>query len=114
MSNTNQFRKQIISWSNRFPLDGAFRKKYNIAFGSAEHREINQIDVYFEWLEEELHREFLDKAREEIRNEAEFKKGVWIKESIELEEDEIALFNKLSVKSINDASALAIEEENEQ
>jgi hypothetical protein len=108
VSNIDQLRSQIIDWSNRFPLDGSFRKKYNIAFGSEEHRKINQIDVYLEWLEEKLHSEFLEKAKQEIEDEKEFRKGNWLKDSQSDAEDEI-LFSKLNVSSINEQSQLAVE-----
>lgn len=111
MSIIDQLRKQIIDWSNKFPLDSSFRKKHNIPFGSEEHRRINQIDVYYEWLEEELHKEFLEKAKKELQNEADFEKGIWLRESVAEGSNDIDLFNKLNVKSINDASQLSIEDE---
>lgn len=112
MSRIDQFRKYIIDWSNRFPLDSSFRKKHNIAFGSEEHRRVDQVDVYFEWLEEELHKEFLEKAKQELKDEAEFEKGIWLKDSLAAgTQNEIDLFNKMSIKNINDASELAIEDD---
>ena len=41
----------LINWSS-FPIDYWWRKRYNIPFGSKEHREMNFIDMYIEWKED--------------------------------------------------------------
>lgn len=46
-----QVESLIIWWNTEFPLDRAYRKKYNIAFNSVEHQNTNQIDVLFEQME---------------------------------------------------------------
>lgn len=40
----------IFSW-HEFPLDYWWRKRYNIPFGSRQHREMNFIDIYVEYQE---------------------------------------------------------------
>ncbi len=35
----------IIWWNNSFPYDRHYRKKYNIGFGSPEHRAMCQLDI---------------------------------------------------------------------
>lgn len=47
-------REEIVVWSNKFPLDRWWRLKYNIPYNSFEHREISQVDIFFEWYEEQL------------------------------------------------------------
>jgi hypothetical protein len=40
----------IFNW-HEFPLDYWWRKRYNIPFGSRQHREMNFIDIYVEYQE---------------------------------------------------------------
>lgn len=40
----------IFSW-HEFPLDYWWRKRYNIPFGSRQHREMNFIDICIEYQE---------------------------------------------------------------
>ena len=42
----------IINWNQRWPIDFWWRKKYNIPFGSEEHRQANFIQMYYEYYEE--------------------------------------------------------------
>ena len=44
----------IFEWSSRFRYDRLWRKKYNIPFGSKQHLEANQIDIYLDILEDKL------------------------------------------------------------
>ena len=41
----------LFSW-NQFPIDYWWRKKYNVPFGSPQHREMSFIDMYIEYQEE--------------------------------------------------------------
>lgn len=59
----------IFSW-HEFPLDYWWRKKYNIPFGSRQHREMNFIDMLVEYREDLLLKELSKK--EEEREEADF------------------------------------------
>lgn len=43
----------LNQWHNRFVLDFWWRKRYNVPFGSSQHREMNFIDMYIDWREEE-------------------------------------------------------------
>ena len=42
----------LTEWHNSFILDYWWRKKHDIAFGSAAHREMNFIDMFIEYQEE--------------------------------------------------------------
>ena len=57
-------KKFLIWWNNNFPLDRAYRKKYNIAFNSEEHKKVNQIDVILDMIEDELFEEHLKEHKE--------------------------------------------------
>jgi len=43
----------IINWNQKWPIDFWWRKKYNVSFGSEEHRQANFIQMYYEWYEAE-------------------------------------------------------------
>lgn len=43
--------KFVFDWHN-FPLDYWWRKKYNIPFGSQQHRDMNFIDMLVEYRED--------------------------------------------------------------
>ena len=53
---TTDLRRKVISflneWHNGFIIDYWWRKKYNVAFGSPAHREMNFIDMLIEYQEE--------------------------------------------------------------
>lgn len=46
------FQKFILEWNQRYPFDRYIRKKYNILFGSPEHRALNFIDMSIEFKED--------------------------------------------------------------
>lgn len=50
----NNYKRFLIEWNNRFPLDRRFRKKYNISFNSEEHRKTNQVDMFLDLLEDSM------------------------------------------------------------
>lgn len=98
MSAQEQLRRQIIEWSNRFPLDYSFRKKRQIIFGSEQHRALNEIDIYFEWLEEKLHNEFVEMAKQQLKNEKDYADGTWIRS---VDDDDNIAFKKIKVGDFN-------------
>lgn len=91
----------LIEWNNKFPLDREYRAKNNVIFGSKEHREINQIDLYMQFFEDQLFEEFIGRAKDTIEKEKLFKKGQWITEPLIPDEDSDKLFEKLNVEDIN-------------
>lgn len=50
---TRKLNNFIADWS-RFPIDLWWRKRYNIPFGSPQHRSMNFIDMAIEYQEELL------------------------------------------------------------
>jgi len=52
----SDLRKEVINflstWHNNFILDYWWRKKYNVPFGSEQHRNMNFIDMLIEYQEE--------------------------------------------------------------
>lgn len=45
ISLTTDIRNFIINWNNKFPIDYWWRKKYNIPFGSIDHKNMSMIDM---------------------------------------------------------------------
>lgn len=43
---------RFIDWWHEFPIDYWWRKKYNVPFGSKQHREMNFFDMLIEWRED--------------------------------------------------------------
>lgn len=54
----------IFRW-HEFPLDYWWRKRYNIPFGSRQHREMNFIDIYVEYQEGLLLKQTQDEYEQE-------------------------------------------------
>ena len=80
---------KIIEWNVRFPYDRRWRKKYNIAFNSPNHKESSFLDQLFDLEEDKL----FDKLSSDnyIPNS-----GDWLncKNSDSSFEDEIKRFNE--------------------
>lgn len=93
----------LIWWNNKFPYDRIYRKKYNIAFGSLEHKQINQIDVFLDIKEDRLYEKHI-KLRQEEKDglEAYKKEGKWLKESTLGDKNFDELFDKLDVDKLNE------------
>ena len=74
------FRRLVIDWNNRYPLDRWFRKKHNIRFNSSQHRGANLLDIYFEFIEEKIYsdaqKEFMIQSEKDLR----YKKNGWLEE----------------------------------
>ena len=106
----SDLKRFIVAWNNKYPLDRRFRKKYNIAFNSEEHRRYNQIDVYLDLLEDSM----VEKERESYLNYSKLKEeyqkdGVFLlsQEERMTEEEKDDLFEKLRKgirKTIKDSS----------
>lgn len=98
---TRLIKSFIIRWNNEYPLDKAFREKYKIPFNSPQHREINQMDILYEFYEDSLIKESIENQEERNEKQKLFEKGVWLNENISssLNEDrfddiDISAFNK--------------------
>lgn len=94
-------RTFMIRWNNENPLDKKFREKYKIPFNSPQHREINQLDILLEFIEDEVFTEFEQRVHREIEREESYSKGQWIKEAEESSERDEDLFDKIDVSLFN-------------
>lgn len=57
-------RENILLWNALYPLDRHYRKKYDIGFGSVQHKETDQVLLFFDLFEESV-LEHEQKKREE-------------------------------------------------
>jgi hypothetical protein len=64
----------IIDWNIRFRYDRQYRKKYNIPFGSKEHLETNQIDIYLDSLEDKQFEKLEKEYRQIVKDKEDYKK----------------------------------------
>ncbi|SHL15002.1 hypothetical protein SAMN05444266_102218 [Chitinophaga jiangningensis] len=89
-----------VKWNNRFPLDKWYRKKYQVGFGTAAHRELCQINILVEFLEDQVFEESRAFYLHQEENEKELKKGNWIRERKDPEQED-KLFGDLSNIDLN-------------
>lgn len=91
------FKSIVIWWNNLFVLDRWWREKHNIPFNSSLHRSTSQIDIYYEWIEEKTLTAHFKQKEKELKEEKDFKNGIYIKEQIEEDFD----LDKLDFSQIN-------------
>ena len=102
------WKKFIIQWNNEHPLDKKFREKYNIPFNSPQHRQISQLDIYLEYLEDVAYAEYEQKIEQSIEDQKALEKGEWIQPMTQQEIDKEAedLFDKINISSLNEESKI--------
>lgn len=86
---TDDIRKYVVRWNNKFPYDRWWRQKHGVAFGSPEHKETSFIDQYFEFVEDMMFTELQEerkKANDYVPNMGEFMKEVTPSENESMEE----------------------------
>lgn len=88
----------IAQWNLRFKYDRKWRKKYNIPFGSKEHLESNQIDIYFDLLEDNLFHKLQKEYIELMKDSEEFKNnGKFLRDQVLSQEEEDKLYKKIKL-----------------
>lgn len=53
-----EIRNSIVKWNNQYPLDYYWRKKYNIPFGSEEHKNITFLEQTIDYEEDVMIKEY--------------------------------------------------------
>jgi len=51
-------RSFVLEWNVDYPIDKWWRDKYNIPFGSAQHRSMSHLDMLFVYIEYFLYKGF--------------------------------------------------------
>ncbi len=89
----------VIRWNNLYRYDYWWRQKYGVPFNSEMHREANQIDILFEYIENNLSNEALAKYKDDGAKQKRLKEtGQWMKESESKKEAIVEAFDKLDLK----------------
>lgn len=82
----------VFDWHN-FPLDYWWRKKYNVPFGSQQHRDMNFIDMLIEYREEivinEFKKEYRQKQEEQDNRDLGLAEEISNKKVIQLSQEQI-------------------------
>lgn len=94
-------RDLIIRWNNDHPLDKTFREKYKIAFNSPQHREINQLDILLEYIEDQVFTEYKADVEHRLNKEKQYQEGKWLEEKQLSNEESQDLFDKIDIFKIN-------------
>lgn len=81
-------KRFIFNW-HEFPIDYWWRKRYNIPFGSQQHRSMNYIDMYIEYQEDLLLKERLKSIEDEQNEEINEQLGIKDNKEINLSQEEI-------------------------
>lgn len=90
----------LISWNIKFRYDRLWRQKYSIPFGSKEHLEMSQIDIFLDILEDKLFEKAQKAHFERLKDLEEFSKtGKILKEEVLSPEEEDKLFKKINYKN---------------
>jgi len=74
-----ELKDLILRWNKEYPFDYVWRKKYNVAFNSPQHREMNFIDIKFDILEEQLIIESIEIVKKQKENKENYMiTGKWL------------------------------------
>lgn len=68
MTKKNDIRITVADWNNRFPLDRWWRKKYNVSFFSPQHRKSTFFGQYYEYHEDRMFEDIIEKNLKEEEN----------------------------------------------
>ena len=91
-------RELVVKWDNQWRYDYWWREKHNIPFNSKAHREANQRDIAFEYMENHLSNKAIDKYKNDEDKKHELEKtGQWMKEGDNSKKIQEA-FDKIDIK----------------
>lgn len=95
------WRTFMIRWNNEHPLDKQFREKHNIVFNSIQHRQINQFDLFLQYVEDQLFEEAMSSSIDNKNKAQQLKKGEWLQEQVTTKEENDDLFDKIDLSNMN-------------
>lgn len=94
-------KKEIIQWNNKFPLDKWWRIKYKIPYNSLQHQEISQVDIFFEYYEDILFKQFEEESKLNQDKEFKLSQGELLTNRSRTIEEEFDLFDSLNLSNFN-------------
>jgi len=92
-------REAVVKWNNAWRYDHWWRQKHNVAYNSRLHREMNQIDICFEYFENHMSSEAIDQYQQDKSKEEKFKEGKWIEENKGTEKASKEDFDKIDISN---------------
>lgn len=96
-------RQFLLDWNEEFPLDHWWRKKYNVAFNSPQHKCVSHIDMYYDWLEENMFEDYVTNLQREIERRKIYQEtGKWLFVDEEKQKEQlIDQFDNLDISAFN-------------
>jgi len=102
-------RSLVINWNNDYPVDYWWRKRYNVAFGSEQHKQMSFIEMTFEYIEYveyriiEIEQILESKRKTDIKNNELFTQTSPGKEIVHMTKKEAAEeYDNLDLSQFND------------
>lgn len=97
-------KKFVIEWNNKYPLDHWWRKKYNVPFGSTQHKEMTFLDMLIDFEEDRMFEEYKENVAKRLsangdENDIIFKDKNVMKMT---EEEEQKEFENLDISQFNE------------
>jgi hypothetical protein len=71
----------ITAWNATWRSDYWWRKKYNVAFNSEQHRAMDPVDIQIDYMENQLVQQYMDQLEKEEQDKPLIEKGEWMKEN---------------------------------
>ena len=108
----NSFEPFVVWWNSKFPLDRWWRNKYKIAFNSSAHRTQSPIDIWLEFVEEQLFVRFHNQRKQKEIDAYQPGRGDWLRApSYKLTDEEIEdIYTKVDINKIEKDGSILIEE----
>ena len=91
----------ILELNIRFPIDRWWRKTHVVSFNSASHREVSFIDMFVEWLEDDMFKRYEKEKKEENPWDKYTPGEPWLKDGLINEEEQVMTdeeFSKLKLE----------------
>ena len=96
---SKNIKEFVENWNKAIPIDRWYRKKYNIAFNSPIHKQINLIDIFIEFWEFVITQK---PKQEELKQEPYVRgEGNFMKDIVYSQKDIDDLFDKLDIDNMD-------------
>lgn len=111
----DQYKAFIEQWNSKYLIDFLHRKEKNITFNSPQHRAINLLDIYTEFIEKSIALDLNNGIALRLDRKQALDKGNWISnrttimENYQDDEDLLDMFDNLDVSKFNDSEKIQIE-----
>lgn len=93
----------LLRWNEAFPLDHWWREKYNVPFNSPKHRAVSYVDIYYDWLEQNMYDQYLEQEKQSIEKLANYNKtGKWLSSNTQEKQKMYDLFDTVDISAFNE------------